>query len=228
MGSPAHGVNGGVLVSCYPGPTIHTARTPRATPPHAAMPTPCTHIPTTPRTPPPSQAWRWQHSRAGSAACSVRSRLLGAWAYVKHASHSFSDTACPSRYTQPTITCIDPLAIPMPYTWHALCYAHVLILLCSADRIRSQRSKRFPGNPLTRGIPSVTFNGEGSKTMDKRITLYREGISWMATFHNDSAILKAFGTDTLPTSFLAVAPAAVVLERIQERNPDHTIEIKGE
>jgi hypothetical protein len=60
----------------------------------------------------------------------------------------------------------------------------------------------------------------------KRIELYRQGTSWMARFINDESIVEAFGTDTLPTSFMSGTPSDVVLERVKEMNPEHEVVLR--
>ena len=54
----------------------------------------------------------------------------------------------------------------------------------------------------------------------KRITIWSNGESWMATFHGDADVIRLFGTDTITTAFLARAEGAKVRREIQELNPD--------
>lgn len=52
----------------------------------------------------------------------------------------------------------------------------------------------------------------------KRITIWNDGHTWQATFHDDSEVQRLFGTDTLPTAFTAQADGARVLAEVQRRN----------
>ncbi len=62
-------------------------------------------------------------------------------------------------------------------------------------------------------------------TSTRQITL-RKGINaWLATFHDDRAIIDAFGTDTIPTSFTPLADAATVRASIQALNPHHNVTV---
>ena len=57
----------------------------------------------------------------------------------------------------------------------------------------------------------------------QRITIWLDGDTWMATFHNDPDTLLAFGTDSIPTPFLSLCTSGYVAARIRERNPDAII-----
>jgi len=59
--------------------------------------------------------------------------------------------------------------------------------------------------------------------MEKRITLTRTGNGWMATFHGDAEIKELFGTETIPTSYTANAPALTVLNAIRTLNPEYLV-----
>ena len=59
--------------------------------------------------------------------------------------------------------------------------------------------------------------------MEKRITLTRTEKGWMVTFHADAEVMELFGTDTLPTSYTAEAPALTVLNAIRALNPGYNI-----
>jgi len=66
-------------------------------------------------------------------------------------------------------------------------------------------------------------NKQGGDKMEKRITLTRTEKGWMATFHGDAEILELFGTETIPTSYTAEAPALTVLNAIRALNPGYNI-----
>ena len=57
----------------------------------------------------------------------------------------------------------------------------------------------------------------------QRITIWLDGDTWMATFHNDQDMLRAFGTDSIPTPFLSLCTSGDVAARLRERNPDAII-----
>jgi len=54
----------------------------------------------------------------------------------------------------------------------------------------------------------------------KRITVWSDGQNWQATFHDDAEVHRLFGTDTIPTPYLARADGERVRTEVQERNPD--------
>ena len=54
----------------------------------------------------------------------------------------------------------------------------------------------------------------------KRITVWSDGENWQATFHDDAEVKGLFGTDTIPTPYLARADGEPVRAKVQERNPD--------
>ena len=66
-------------------------------------------------------------------------------------------------------------------------------------------------------------NKQGGEEMEKRITLHRGLQFWMVTFHADAEVMELFGTDTLPTSYTAEAPALTVLNAIRALNPGYSI-----
>jgi len=63
--------------------------------------------------------------------------------------------------------------------------------------------------------------------MDKQITLWNDGRVWYAT-STDPVVRELFGTDTLPTPWLAAADGLEVMERIQGLNPGVRVVLKQE
>jgi hypothetical protein len=59
-----------------------------------------------------------------------------------------------------------------------------------------------------------------------RIQVFKANEGWMATFVDDDVMMSAFGTDTIPTAFTSQAKAYDVIKCLQERNPDHIVEMK--
>jgi hypothetical protein len=49
-----------------------------------------------------------------------------------------------------------------------------------------------------------------------------EGV-WHVQEPNDPLLLELFGTDTLPTPYLAAMPVSEVITELQVRNPEHLI-----
>ena len=62
--------------------------------------------------------------------------------------------------------------------------------------------------------------------MDKRITVWSNGRVWMATFHGDQEMISAFGTDTIPTPWMASADGLKVAENVAARNPGHAVTLR--
>ena len=56
------------------------------------------------------------------------------------------------------------------------------------------------------------------------MTLFNTRTGWMV-HHTDPAIRELFHTDTLPSGFTQRAPAATVLARIRELNPDRLVRL---
>lgn len=54
--------------------------------------------------------------------------------------------------------------------------------------------------------------------MQLELRLYVDGDGWMLK-SNDPQVRELFGTDTLPTPFLASVPASLVLDTIERLNP---------
>lgn len=57
----------------------------------------------------------------------------------------------------------------------------------------------------------------------KRITLKLTAQGWAATFHDDTEVIAAFGTDTIPTAYTANASAETVQSAIAKLNPGHVV-----
>lgn len=57
------------------------------------------------------------------------------------------------------------------------------------------------------------------------ITIFQSNGVWLAKY-SDPAIRGLFGVDTLPTAFLASAPAEIVADELARRNPDKSILIE--
>ncbi len=54
----------------------------------------------------------------------------------------------------------------------------------------------------------------------KVIKLINSKQGWLARFINDEEVLKAFGTDTIPTAFTKTAYPMEVLRTIERLNPE--------
>lgn len=62
--------------------------------------------------------------------------------------------------------------------------------------------------------------------MKKIIELFIFDGIWHAKFHNHTEVMDLFGTDTLPTAFMACLPAQTVLEQVQKRNPQCNVVLR--
>jgi len=60
--------------------------------------------------------------------------------------------------------------------------------------------------------------------LNETIELFLVGNCWMSR-SNDPKVRELLGTDTVPTAFMAAAPARVVLARIQRLNPDAIVRL---
>lgn len=56
-----------------------------------------------------------------------------------------------------------------------------------------------------------------------KIILRNETTGWCAQFVNDTQVIAAFGTDTIPTAFTSSAPFEMVQRAIQKLNPHHNV-----
>ena len=57
----------------------------------------------------------------------------------------------------------------------------------------------------------------------KVIEIFLVPTGWVARFVDDRKIIDAFGTDTIPLPFTAVAPVEMVEQQVQKLNPLHEI-----
>lgn len=57
------------------------------------------------------------------------------------------------------------------------------------------------------------------------ITIFSDGRSWL-TRHSDPEVKALFGTDVLPSSFMACADPAKVLAHIRRLNPDRDVTLR--
>ena len=55
--------------------------------------------------------------------------------------------------------------------------------------------------------------------MQRTIEIFIRDGQWHATFHGDTRVLEAFGTNTLPTPFTALVDAETVIATLEARNP---------
>lgn len=63
-------------------------------------------------------------------------------------------------------------------------------------------------------------------TQARSIRLFKTADGWMST-DSDPQVRELFGTDTLPTPFLASSPASAVYDTIRQLNPDAVIYVSG-
>ena len=56
------------------------------------------------------------------------------------------------------------------------------------------------------------------------IRLFNDGENWMAV-NSDPEVRELFGTDTIPTAFIAKVDSVVVLKSIMELNPDRMVSL---
>ena len=61
----------------------------------------------------------------------------------------------------------------------------------------------------------------------KTIRVFLDGAGWMAEFAGDDTF-ELFGTNTLPTPFLAAADPAEVLRIIGKANPEYVVSGRGD
>ena len=71
---------------------------------------------------------------------------------------------------------------------------------------------------------SLWRQGAMMQTMIETIELSRAGFYWMSR-SNDPKVRELFGTDTLPTAFMADMPASEVLAQIQQLNPGAVVRL---
>ena len=71
-------------------------------------------------------------------------------------------------------------------------------------------------------LPSVNSDTTGEIGM-ATIILKKEVTGWCAQFVNDTQVIAAFGTDTIPTAFTSSAPFEMVEREIKKLNPHHNV-----
>ena len=71
--------------------------------------------------------------------------------------------------------------------------------------------------------------GKGGRKMDtkKSIRIFKDAEGWSLDFGDDPMIRSVFDTTVIPTPYTAKMPAANVLKKVQELNPNCNVYISG-